>query len=139
MRLYLTSLSATAIWPKDTPKARHHTSRLLMSNTVGLSSGSSNTMSSLGRNLCRLTWGSRLDLRRKILRHNQEKYLDTIKLDNWHLTQDTAASAVMILNDDFHLKATDTIKEELFKIFAINSFIFCHNKIVLSMSLFDYD
>ena len=54
--LYLTSLSEISICPNDTPNALHHTVSLLMSKTVGLSSGSSRTMSSLGRNLSRLTW-----------------------------------------------------------------------------------
>ena len=74
-RFHLTSLSATWIWPKDTPKARHQTSRVLMSNTVGLSSGSRSTMSSRGRNLCRLTCGSRLDLSKEISSQDKKEIL----------------------------------------------------------------
>ena len=74
-RSHWTSLSAPWIWPKDAPKARHQTSRVLMSNTVGLSSGSRSTMSSRGRNLCRLTCGSRLDLSKEISSQDKKEIL----------------------------------------------------------------
>ena len=62
---YFLTKAGRLMWPKEIPKALHQTSSFFMWKTEGFSGGSTNTISSRGRNLFKPTWDSRLDLKRK--------------------------------------------------------------------------